>query len=210
MKNITKLALIDGTAGNLKDITQNNNYIIYDLVESSGNESMYEILNRLDTYALNNDITNDDVIFGDSKVTDFTAGTNGYSGTWSNRSSDTAFGTSTFPDKICVWGINRANDNDTQIFATYWGNLQTGKGDYWKGAEPAETLWSLWGNDWHNTSSSLTISKNLKTNPGINSSVSSYTGDVYLIAFSVDGSAIQELHKEISSLKEILTRNSIA
>ena len=189
MKNITKLALIDGSAGNLDDPTQNTNYIIYDLVESSGNESMYEILNRLDTYALNNAIQNNDAIFGDSKVTDFTAGTNGYSGLYSARSSATAFGTSTFPDKICVWGINRDSDNDTQIFATYWGNLQTGKGDNWRGATPSQTLWSLWGNDWHSSSASQTISKQTTSFPGFNSQVSSQSaGSVYLIAYSDDGS----------------------
>jgi len=190
MKNITKLALIDGSAGNLNDPTQNTNYIIYDLVESSGNESMYEILNRLDTYAVNNNIANanSDTIFGDPKVTNFTAGTNGYSGTWSNRSSTNPFGSSIFPDKICVWGINRDSDNDTQIFATYWGNLETGKGDYWRNQTPSETLWSLWGNDWNSASSVQTVSNHTNTNPGINSSVSSYTGDVYLIAYSDVGS----------------------
>ena len=186
LKNITKLALIDGSAGNLDDPTQNTNYIIYDLVESSGNETMYEILNRLDTYAKNNSIHNNDSIFGDSKVTDFTAGTNGYSGLYSARSSTNAFGTSTFPDKICVWGINRDSDNDTQIFAAYWGDLQTGKGDSWRGSQPSQTLWSLWGNDWHSSSPSQTVSVAYQSHPGINSAVSSYSSTVYLIAFSGD------------------------
>ena len=183
MKNITKLALIDGTAGNLKDITQNNNFIIYDLVESSGNETMYEILNRLDTYAGNNQIARNDNIFSNSKVTDFTAGPNGYSGTWSNRSSTNPFGSTIVPDKICVWGINRDSDNDTQIFATYNGDLQRGKGDSWRGTQPPDTLWSLWGNDWHSSSSSQTVSRTIQTTPGINQRYSSYSGDIYLVAY---------------------------
>ena len=183
MKNVTKLALIDGTAGNLKDITQNNNFIIYDLVESSGNETMYKILNRLDTYAGNNQIVRNDTIFGNSKVTNFTAGTNGYSGTWSNRSSTNPFGSSIFPDKICVWGINRDSDNDTQIFATYNGDLQRGKGDSWRGQRPPDTLWSLWGNDWHSNSSTQTVSRAIQTAPGINQRYSSYSGDIYLVAY---------------------------
>ena len=45
-KKITKLALVDGTSTSLTNLTGNTNYIIYDLVETSGSETMFEILNR--------------------------------------------------------------------------------------------------------------------------------------------------------------------
>lgn len=181
---ITRLALVDGTAS-LTNVTGNTNYIIYDLVQTSGSETMFQILNRLDTYAGSNQMANTDALgsFRSPSVVNFTAGINGYSGTWSERSAATAFDTSTFPDKICVWGINIDSDDDVQVFAAYWGNLETGKGDFWR-RNPSETLWSLWGNDYHINSTNQRISASLETSPGINASVSAHAGDVYLLAFS--------------------------
>ena len=209
MKNITKLALIDGTAGNLDDITQNNNFIIYDLVESSGNETMYEILNRLDTYARNNAIHRNDGIFSYPKVTNFTAGPNGYSGKLSNRSSTNPFESTIIPDKICVWGINRDSDNDTQILATYNGNLNSGKGDSWRNQRPPNTLWSLWGNDWHYSSSSQTVSSGIQTAPGINTKYSSYNGDIYLVAYGAYGKSIDKIDNANKVYNNVLTNDVI-
>ena len=196
-KNITKLALVDGTSTSLTDLTSNTNYIIYNLVESSGTETMFQILDRLDTYAINNNMANTDASggFTSPSVINFTAGTNGYSGLYSARSSETAFGVTskTFPDKICVWGINIDSDDDVQVFAAYWGDLKSGKGDGWRFLTPNETLWSLWGNDWHNETKNRTISAlsnppnhhtSIQTSPGINAAVSTYTGAVYLLGYS--------------------------
>lgn len=185
-KKITALALVDGTSTSVTDLTGNTNYIIYDLVESSGTETMFEIINRLDTYAGDNAMQATDAQgkFRDPSVVNFTAGTNGYSGTWRARSSESAFGSSTFPDKICVWGINIDSDDDVQVFCAYWGNLNSGKGDSWRMLSPLQTLWSVWGNDFHDSSSSRRISGGLQTSPGINASLSTYTGDVYLLAYS--------------------------
>jgi hypothetical protein len=186
-KKITKLALVDGTSTSLTDLTGNTNYIIYDLVETSGEETMFQILNRLDTYAGNNQMANKtSATFTNPSVINFTAGLNGYSGKWSARSSASAFSTSTFPDKICVCGLNYAPDVDIQVFAAYWGDLSTTstKGDAWRNLNPLETLWSLWGNDYHTNSTNQRISAGIQTSPGINASVSTYTGDVYLLALS--------------------------
>lgn len=187
---ITRLALVDGTSTSLTDLTGNTNYIIYDLVESSGSETIFQILNRLDTYAANNNMAGSDApTFRSPSVVNYTAGINGYSGTWSARSSATAFNSSTFPDKICVCGINIDADDDIQFLAAYWGDLNSGKGDSWRLLAPSQTLWSLWGNDWHTdtTASSgrrVSTTNGIQTSPGINASVSTYTGDVYLLAFS--------------------------
>ena len=191
-KKITKLALVDGTSTSLTNLTGNTNYIIYDLVETSGSETMFEILNRLDTYAGSNQMARIDApTFRNPSVVNFTAGLNGYSGIWSSRSSAGAFGTSTFPDKICVCGINIEADDDIHVFAAYWGNLETGKSDAWRGLDPSETLWSLWGNDFHSNSTTQRISAAIQTSPGINASFSAYTGDVYLLAFSSEISAAE-------------------
>ena len=80
-KQITKLALVDGTSTSLSNLTGNTNYIIYDLVETSGEETMFQILNRLDTYAGNNQMAKQtSATFTNPSVINFTAGLNGYSG----------------------------------------------------------------------------------------------------------------------------------
>ena len=56
--NITKVALVHGHDGSA-DITPGSGgawtrYVVYDLVESTGSETLYEILKRLDTWNKNN------------------------------------------------------------------------------------------------------------------------------------------------------------
>jgi len=67
----------------------------------------------------------------------------------------------------------------------YSGNLTSGKGDAWRGANPHTTLWSYWGNDFHASSATQTISASKQSNPGLADSVAnSATTDVYLIAYA--------------------------
>ena len=181
---ITKIALVSGD-GNVGSITSHSQYIIYDLVESSGSESLYDIIKRLDEYnRVNASWANNDSLFGASSVINFTAGTNGYSGTKVGSSTaGIATEDGVTPDKFCIWGINRDSDNDTQVLCAYSGHLQAGKGDQWRGGQPKQSFWSYWGNDWHSNSVSQTIGAATQSNPGIGDSVSTYVGDIYLMAF---------------------------
>ena len=70
------------------------------------------------------------------------------------------------PTKFVIWGVNRDSDNDTQVLCAYYGNLQSGKADSWRGSNPRETFWSYWGNDWHSNSQQQTISRGSQTQPG--------------------------------------------
>ena len=180
---ITKIALVSGT-GNYTDMTSHSQYIVYDLVESTNAESLYDIIKRLDDYNLNNSSwAGNDSLFGASSVINFTAGTNGFSGTRTGGvSSGIRDETGAVPERFCIWGINRDSDNDTQVLCAYSNNLQTGKGDQWRGGQPKQSFWSYWGNDWHSNSVSQTISRGNQSNPGIGDSVNTYTGDIYLMA----------------------------
>jgi len=187
--DITKIAFVDGT-GSLDPATHDN-YLIYDLVESTGAESINDILKRLDIYQRDAPaFHNNDTVWGDPSVLNHTAGTNGYSGLLV-ESGGTAFRAFSraganlgLPDKFAVMGINRDSDNDIQALCAFFGNLQTGKGDAWRGNNPEQTFWSYWGHDFHSSSSTQRIGSSRQTNPGIATQVTTYSGPVYMMALS--------------------------
>ncbi len=183
--NITRVAFIDGS-GTL-DPTTNNNYLVYNLVQSTGNESIYGILRRLDEYqrTSTNFATNDSVWATPSTIY-HTAGASGYSGllvaTGGTGFRDNSTPTK-YPDKFAVLGINRDSDNDIQALAAYSGNLATGKGDAWRNQNPLETFWSYWGNDFHQNSQTQRPGGSLQTAPGVSLNAS-WTQSVYLLGYS--------------------------
>jgi len=181
---ITKIALVDGS-GTLSDPASNTNYLIYDLVSSTGSETIYDIIRRLDYYMETSPTFNgNDSLYGSPAVTGFTAGTNGYSGLLTSNGG-TVFrdSNSNILDKFAVMGINRDSDNDIQALCSYSGNLLSGKGDNWRGNTLAETFWSYWGTDFHSNSQEQRPGYQRQTYPGISDDVTSYTGPVYLLAF---------------------------
>lgn len=185
---ITKIALADTHGGGTSlDPTSNfTNYIVYDLVATT-TKTIYNTLLDLDTYNLNNSNwagSPGDSMFGADSVDNFVAG-NYESGNMSSHSSTYTDQNGYTPDKFAIWGINRDSDNDTQTLCSYYGNLQSGKGDSWRGNYPAQSFWSYWGNDWHSNSQSQTISQSSQTNPGyIDSGVGiTHPTVIYLLAF---------------------------
>jgi hypothetical protein len=186
-ENVTKVALVDGSSTSL-DPTQHTNYLIYDLVEGTDSESLYDILKRLDEYQRTAAaFHNQDSVWGNSSVKNHTAGTNGYSGTLTS-SGGTAFKSNdnTTPGRFVVMGINRDSDNDIQALAAFSGDLNTGKGDAWRGANPLQTFWSYWGHDFHSSSTTQRIGSSLQTAPGV-ATGATWTGDVYLLTFGDPG-----------------------
>ena len=194
--NITKIALVDGT-GNMSDMTSHNNYLIYDLVGSgTGNETIWDILYRLDQYNVNNSPwQGNDTVFGTDSCTDFTAGTaksgtlSAQGGSWEANATNPSG--STQLSEFHIWGVNRDSDNDTQVLCACAANLQSGKADSWRSNNPDETFWSYWGNDWHSNTQSQTIGGGKQTDPGV------VTGEtavgVYLMALSGSGGADGEV-----------------
>lgn len=128
-------------------------------------------------------------MWGSSSVVNHTAGTNGYSGLLvdsggtqftAHKRDLTNLGA---PDRFCIMGINRDSDNDIQALCAFWGNLNLGKGDAWRGANPEETFWSYWGHDFHSGSTTQRIGSSLQTAPGV-ATQCQWTGDVYVLAYS--------------------------
>lgn len=186
---ITKVAFVDSSTTSL-DPTDHANYLIFDLVESTGSESFYAILKRLDTYISTCACQNNDTLWGSASVLNLTAGTNGYSGTLS-ESGGTGFKTNSgvTPTKFAVYGINRDSDNDQQTMVAYSGNLSTGKADSWRVDNPLETFWSYWGGDFHSNAATQRIGTNyVQTTPGV-PTLATWTGDVYLLAYSTPTAA---------------------
>jgi len=180
-RNITEIALVDGSSHRGLFYPETcRRYIIYRLNGSTGDETLYEIIKRLDTYNLNNlNWTNNDTVFNGPSVTNFTAGVNAGSGTaykWSNgvESSPGHYVGRGIPTKFAIWGVNQWGDNDTQVLAAYRPHLEDGsqgggqsqKRDNWRGVDPKETLWSYWGSDWNSNSQTQTLSKHVESPPG--------------------------------------------
>lgn len=187
--NITKIALVDGSSGSLEP-TSHTNHLVYDLVESTGAETIDQILKRLDIYQRDaTSFSNNDTVWGNASVLNHTAGTNGYSGLLS-ASAGTAFKAYSragvdqgLPGRFAIMGINRDSDNDIQSLCAYSGTLQTGKGDAWRGQNPEQSFWSYWGNDFHTSSKTQRIGSSLQTPPGV-ATQCTYTGNVYLLVYS--------------------------
>jgi hypothetical protein len=185
---ITKIAFVDGTS-NSTDPTTHTNYLIYDLVESTQNESIYNILDRLDRFqqTASNFAANDNIVWTASSARFHSAGENGYSGLLA-ASGGSAFRTNTIPAAIptrfVIMGINLQSDNDIQALCAFTGSLSTssGKGDSWRLDNPSQTFWSYWGHDFHTNSQTQRIGNSLQTTTGV-ATGASYTGSVYLLAF---------------------------
>lgn len=194
--NITKIALVDDSSQSL-DPTAHTNYLVFDLVSSTGSESLNAILKRIDTYLSTSSIQANDTVFGASSATNLTAGLYGYSGLLS-ASGGTGFKTSVSgsvgntnvtPTKFAIYGINRDSDNDQQVFAAYAGDLATGKVDSWRGLDPYDTFWSYWGGDFHSNSITQRIGNTyVQTTPGVSTNAS-WTGAVYMLAYTLPANA---------------------
>lgn len=190
--NISKIAFVDGTS-NSTDPTTHTNYLIYDLVQTNVTESIYGIINRLDSFLSSSTaIHANDTVWTTASVANLTAGANGYSGILV-ASGGNAFKTTTlgmpgsvanYPNRFCVMGINFDSDNDIQALCAFSGSLAfgNGKGDSWRGTNPAQTFWSYWGDDFYTDSRLRGPSRTIQTTPGV-ATGAYYTGSVYILAY---------------------------
>lgn len=190
--NISRVAFVDGTS-NSNDPTTHTNYLIYDLVQTNVTESMFGIISRLDSYLSSSvSIAANDTVWTTSSVANLTAGANGYSGILV-ASGGAAFKTTTlgmpglipnYPNRFVVAGINFDSDNDIQMICAFSGSLAfgNGKGDSWRLLNPAQTFWSLWGDDFHTDTRLRGPARSMQTTPGV-ATGASYTGSVYVLAY---------------------------
>ena len=184
MNGITKFAIVDGT-GDLVDVSTHTNRRVYTLYNTC-TTNINAILQNIDSRMKSNSWQNNDSIFGSNSSVDPVAGsaTSGYLSD-SGLSAGFLDNTSAVPSSFAIWGINRDSDNDTQVLCAYSGNLQSGKGDSWRGGNPHTTLWSYWGNDFHSGSATQTISASKQSNPGLADNLANAaTTNVYLLAYA--------------------------
>ena len=190
--SISKVALCCGTLSGALEPGNFAKYIVYDLVATTpSDKSIYEIIKDLDTYNRTQaQWQNNDTVFGNDSVTNFVAGS-AKSGTMSASSGDfETQGDANSPNNFCIWGVNRDSDNDTQVLCAYSGDLQSGKGDSWRGTSPSQSFWSYWGNDWHSNTQTQTISQGKQSNPGMNNATNVYNSAgnadtaIYLLAYT--------------------------
>ena len=175
LQDIRQVAIVNGSTSNLTPTTHTN-YRIFDTGysnprDSTYNESFYDILYRIDKGLRNSNYlgqgshhnTNGDSVTLNNSPgwTQLVGGSNGYSAqvTSSNWNPGNC-------DKFCVWGENFDSDHDTQALCFYGGDLQSGKGDAWRGNPPSQTWGSYWGNDFHSNSATQTIATSRQTSPG--------------------------------------------
>jgi hypothetical protein len=184
-KNITKIAIVDGSTNSFNP-TDHTNYVIFDLVTSTGHESIYDILYRLENY-LESHPNNSNTLISDTfllnsspgpSVSNITCGVNGYSGlrtmqggTWSNC------------EKFCIYGINLSSDNDWQSLCVFSGHLgqDSNKGDSWRGSNPNETFWSYAGGDFNTHPTQRGHTTHVSSYPGVSTDHS--PTNIFLMAF---------------------------
>ena len=128
-----------------------------------------------------------DNIFGTQSTQDLTAYHSGSNG-GSTNSYDYQYDSLNNSDNFVFWGINRDSDNDTQALCFFGGSLHSGKGDAWRGQHTHTSLWSYWGDDFHDDSQKRRIGYGMQTTPGIsggtsnsNTDYSGSIGEFYLI-----------------------------
>jgi hypothetical protein len=207
LTNVNRIAFVDGT-DNCMNPLGHNNYLVYDLCGNTGDESLLDILLRLDDYQKNSPgFHNNDNVWGSVSVVNHTAAYSGVLTTYGGndfRSNDEG---QSLPEKICIMGINRDSDNDIQALCSFSGNLTSGKGDSWRGDNPAETFWSYWGHDFHSNSQIQRIGNALQTTPGLPIG-SSYDGIVYMLANGSPISLIPDI-STTTSLNTLIVNQDI-
>jgi len=208
MTNVTKIGFMDGSSSSLIP-TNHNNYLVYDLVESTDASSVYGILmDHNNTLKNGPQIQGNDTVYGTASVLQLTASLSGIltaSGGTEFHTNDSGRGYP-FPEYFCMTGINRQSDNDTQALCAYTGPLiidsANTKGDSWRGNSPAQTFWSYWGDDFHTNSTLRRIGNQRQTNTGVADGVGMYNGPLYVMGYGG-----YQLSFEPSSVSSRLTIN---
>jgi hypothetical protein len=189
MTNVTKIGFMDGSISSLIP-TSHDNYLVYDLVESTDISSVYGILmDHNNTLKNGPQIQNNDTVYGTASVLQLTASLSGIltaSGGTEFHTNDSGRGYP-YPEHFCMTGINRQSDNDTQALCAYTGPLLVDaantKGDSWRVNNPAQTFWSYWGDDFHTNTTLRRIGNQRQTNTGVADTAGMYNGPLYLMGY---------------------------
>jgi len=183
VRNFNYYALVSGN-GNHGSISSHSYYVGWQATSyPSGSQSMWQILRNID-------IANNQGNRGGQNYNQGNPGSgiigsahpttgNRYTGSTNYRCNN-----GNYANKLVVWGINHASDDDTQVLCGYDGNLSNGKMDSWRGSNPPQTMWSIWGDDYHYNSPSQRISNGGQGGGGWCNGASRPQELVYLMGYS--------------------------
>lgn len=207
MTDISRVAFVNGSSSSTNPILHSQ-YLIYDLVETTGIKSTNTVLQDLNTFQKNNSNLHDNDNFATQpSVVNHTASFSGLLVDSSGEDFHINTNTGILPDKFTFMGINRGANNDIQALCAYAGTLQPSdyysdftqavpgqtKGTGWSSNSPSETFWSYWGSDFDFNSETERIGLLRTTTPGVAevpdvtevtmSDSDMYNGPVYLMAY---------------------------
>ena len=185
VRNFNYYGLVRGN-GNHTNISSHSYYVGWQATSyPSGSQGMYQILRSIDVansqnnragrnYNQGNPATG--IIGGNAPPTG-----NRYTGSGNYRCNNGANA-----NKFVIWGINHDSDDDSQALCAYDGNLANGKMDSWRGSNPPQTMWSVWGDDYHSNSQGQRISSGGQGGGGWCNGASRPQELVYLIGYSTN------------------------
>ena len=157
VRNINYYALVSGN-GNHTNVSSHSYYVGWQATSyPSGSQGMWQILRNIDignnqgnragqNYNQGNPATG---IIGSGHPTTG----NRYTGSTNYRCNN-----GSYANKFVLWGINHDSDDDSQALCGYDGNLSNGMMDAWRGSNPPQTMWSIWGADFHSQSNNQRMS----------------------------------------------------
>ena len=183
VRNFNYYALCSGN-GNHSNISSHNYYVGWQATSyPSGSQSMYQILRGIDVANSQGNRAGQNYNQGNPGTGIVGSGHpttgNRYTGSGNYRCNNGANA-----NKFMVWGINHDSDDDSQALVAYDGNLSNGKMDAWRGTNPPQTMWSVWGDDFHSNSQGQRMSNSGQGGGGWTNGASRPQELVYLMGYS--------------------------
>ena len=183
VRNFNYYALVSGN-GNHTNVSSHSYYVGWQATSyPSGSQSMYQILRQIDIGNSQSNRAGQNYNQGNPGTGIVGSGHpttgNRYTGSGNYRCNN-----GSVANKFMVWGINHASDDDSQTLVAYDGNLSNGKMDSWRGNNPPQTMWSVWGADFHSNSNSQRISAAGQGGGGWTNGASRPQELVYLMGYS--------------------------
>lgn len=183
VRNFNYYALVSGN-GNHTNVTSHSHYVGWQATSyPSGSQSMYQILRSIDVANNQGNRAGQNYNQG-NPATGIIGSGHPPTGTRYTGNGDYRCNNGSFANNFVVWGINHDSDDDSQALCAYDGNLSSGKMDSWRGTNPPETMWSVWGDDFHSSSPSQRMSNAGQGGGGWTTGAGRPQELVYLMGFS--------------------------
>ena len=183
VRNFQYYGLVSGN-GNHTNISTHSYYVGWQATSyPSGAQSMHQILRSIDSGLASTNRAGQNYNQGNPGTGIIGSG-HPPTGTRFTGSSSYRCNNGSVANNFVIWGINHDSDDDSQVLCAYDGNLSSGKMDSWRGTNPPQTMWSVWGDDFHSNSSSQRISNAGQGGGGWTQGAGRPQELVYLVGYS--------------------------